>query len=359
MFNNDVRLRALKTLAEALAPIEQKKAILYFSAGMQRSGQDNQVELRAAINAAVRANVSIYPIDTRGLQAVVPGGDARQASGRGEALFSGRGVAQQFAQLVRLAGHADVARRGHRRARLHRHQRLRRRVRARAARHVGVLPARLQQHQSREGRPVPPHPGPREARAASASKRAPATTPIATSRTPAGTTARPSSRSSCSRRCRPPICRCWSPAAGSAWRPTATTCRSRGRPGSAVPVASGKRHGYARRARHGPRRTRQSGRPLPGDAGPAVGHRREARRQQVLYQSGVTLPPGRFSVKVVVRENTTGTMGSFEAPITVPELEAGRRSRSARSCSARSSRQPHRGDATIRWSATASSCCRT
>jgi hypothetical protein len=42
--------------------------------------------------------------------------------------------------------------------------------------------------------------------------------------------------------------------------------------------------------------------------------------KQVLYQSGVTLPPGRFSVKVVVRENGTGTMGSFEAPVTVPEL---------------------------------------
>ena len=89
----------LKTLAAA-RPIEQKKAILYFSAGMQRSGQDNQVELRSAINAAVRANVAIYPIDTRGLQAVVPGGDARQASGRGQSLFSGRGVQQQFAQLA-------------------------------------------------------------------------------------------------------------------------------------------------------------------------------------------------------------------------------------------------------------------
>jgi VWFA-related protein len=100
MFNNDVRLRALKTLAEALSPIEQKKSILYFSAGMQRSGQDNQVELRSAINAAVRANVAIYAIDTRGLQAVVPGGDARQASGRGQSLFSGRGVQQQFDQLA-------------------------------------------------------------------------------------------------------------------------------------------------------------------------------------------------------------------------------------------------------------------
>jgi len=50
-FNNDVRLRALKTLAEALKPIQQKKAIIYFSSGMQRSGTDNQVELRAAVNA--------------------------------------------------------------------------------------------------------------------------------------------------------------------------------------------------------------------------------------------------------------------------------------------------------------------
>src|SRR6185503_20532504 len=48
-FNNDVRLRAIRTLAETLAPIEQKKAIVYFSAGMERSGQDNQVELRSAI----------------------------------------------------------------------------------------------------------------------------------------------------------------------------------------------------------------------------------------------------------------------------------------------------------------------
>jgi hypothetical protein len=43
--------------------------------------------------------------------------------------------------------------------------------------------------------------------------------------------------------------------------------------------------------------------------------------KQVLYQSGVTLPPGRFSVKVVVRENGTGKIGSFEAPLTVPELK--------------------------------------
>jgi len=43
--------------------------------------------------------------------------------------------------------------------------------------------------------------------------------------------------------------------------------------------------------------------------------------KQVLYRTGVTLPPGRFSIKVVVRENADGRMGSFEAPIVVPELK--------------------------------------
>ena len=35
----------------------------------------------------------------------------------------------------------------------------------------------------------------------------------------------------------------------------------------------------------------------------------------------MTLPPGRFSLKVVVRENTSGLLGSFEAPVIVPELK--------------------------------------
>lgn len=43
--------------------------------------------------------------------------------------------------------------------------------------------------------------------------------------------------------------------------------------------------------------------------------------KQVLYQSGVTLPPGRYTVKAVVRENSTGLMGTFEAPVIVPELK--------------------------------------
>lgn len=99
LFNNDRRLRALQVLAEALAPVQQKKSIVYFSSGMSRSGSDNQIELRATVNAAVRANAAIYAVDTRGLQALVPGGDASQGSGRGSALFSGRGAARQFDRM--------------------------------------------------------------------------------------------------------------------------------------------------------------------------------------------------------------------------------------------------------------------
>src|SRR4029077_5974720 len=43
--------------------------------------------------------------------------------------------------------------------------------------------------------------------------------------------------------------------------------------------------------------------------------------RQILYQTNVTLPPGRFTVKVVVRENGGGLTGTFETPITVPELK--------------------------------------
>lgn len=105
IFNNDRRLRAMRVICEALASVEQKKAILYFSAGMSRSGSDNQVELRAVVNAANRSNISIYPVDSRGLTAVVPGGAAggggRGGGGRGggSSVFSGRAMLSQFSTL--------------------------------------------------------------------------------------------------------------------------------------------------------------------------------------------------------------------------------------------------------------------
>jgi len=98
LFNIDRRLRAIEDLSKALAPVVQKKSVIYFSSGMSGMGADNQVELRAAIDRAVKANLSVYPVDARGLEAVVPGGDARQASASSSDVFSGRALTRQLDQ---------------------------------------------------------------------------------------------------------------------------------------------------------------------------------------------------------------------------------------------------------------------
>jgi VWFA-related protein len=111
IFNTDRRLEALRALAESMAQVDQKKSIIYFASGMDRTGVENQSELRATINSAVRSNVSIYTLDTRGLQAMVPGGEAQQASLRGTSPYSGKSTLNQYNSnfttqetLVTLAG---------------------------------------------------------------------------------------------------------------------------------------------------------------------------------------------------------------------------------------------------------------
>ncbi len=90
IFNTDRRLQALRAVAEQVANVPQKKSLIYFSSGMQRTGIENQSELRAATNAAVIANLSIYTLDIRGLQALPPGGEAQNASLRGTSAYSGQ-----------------------------------------------------------------------------------------------------------------------------------------------------------------------------------------------------------------------------------------------------------------------------
>jgi VWFA-related protein len=96
IFNTDRRLEALQSLADSLARIEQKKSVIYFSSGMDRTGIENQSQLRNAVNRAVRSNVAIYPMDMRGLQAIIPGGEAQQASLRGTSAYSGASVRNAF-----------------------------------------------------------------------------------------------------------------------------------------------------------------------------------------------------------------------------------------------------------------------
>jgi VWFA-related protein len=87
--NTDRELFALRAISKSLEKITEKKSLLYFSGGISRDGIENQASLRAAINAAVRANLAIYSVDTRGLQAVTPMGDASTGSLRGTGAYNG------------------------------------------------------------------------------------------------------------------------------------------------------------------------------------------------------------------------------------------------------------------------------
>jgi VWFA-related protein len=320
-FNNDVRLRALKTLADAMKPIQQKKAIIYFSSGMQRSGTDNQIELRAAVNAAVMANVAIYPVDSRGLQAIVPGGSARQASRGGVNAFSGRGVANQFNQiaaqqetLTTLAsdtggsaftdtndfGEAftqvvkDISSYyilGFASSNQSRDGRFRR-ISVRLKNKSGVkVEARNGYYADRDFTHTAK--GDREVQLQEQ-----LTTQIPSTDVPLFVTAG------------------WFRLAADRYYVPVSVAV----PGSAVPPSNEKITldvaGFIRDERGAPvGRIRDTLTVPPATAGGLAA-------RQVLYQTGVTLPPGRFSIKIVVRENTTGQMGTFETPIVVPELKA-------------------------------------
>jgi len=95
IFNSDLKLAALEDAARKLAQYPEKKALVYISSGIQKNGVDNQSQLRATVNTAIRANVAFYPIDARGLSALVPGGDATQAGAVGSGLYSGAGQRTQ------------------------------------------------------------------------------------------------------------------------------------------------------------------------------------------------------------------------------------------------------------------------
>ena len=96
--NTDRQLYALRTIAKSLEKITEKKSLLYFSGGLSRDGIENQASLRSAVNAAVRANLAIYSVDTRGLEAVTPLGNASTGSLRGQGAYNGSALANNMQQ---------------------------------------------------------------------------------------------------------------------------------------------------------------------------------------------------------------------------------------------------------------------
>ena len=339
-FNNDVRLRALKTVCQELAPIQQKKALLYFSAGMNRSGEDNQIELRNATSTCNRGNVSIYPVDTRGLQAVAAGGSA-SSRGNGRSLLTGSGMrgfqqinqsqetlttlaadtggraftdtndfGDAFARVQRdLAAYYLLGYSSTNPARDGRFRRITVRVNANRPELKGLsVEARLGYYAGRSFSNT--NNRDREAQlddqlqAAVSSTDVPMVVGTGYFRQQGG---------------------------GQGQDPRDPRANNRGFerfyvpiavavPGFAVPVAANATEvqidvkGEVR-----DEQGRVIGRLRETIKVPSGGAETLAGRQ-VFYQSGLSLPPGRFVVKVVLRENTGGAVGSFEAPIFVPQL---------------------------------------
>jgi hypothetical protein len=83
-------LSALQTAVTDLGPLPEVKTLVYFGSGLRLTGADNMAQLRATVNAAVRANVTLNPIDARGLVATPPLGDASRASPGGIGMFTGK-----------------------------------------------------------------------------------------------------------------------------------------------------------------------------------------------------------------------------------------------------------------------------
>ncbi|HET6955216.1 MAG TPA: VWA domain-containing protein [Vicinamibacterales bacterium] len=90
ILNTDRQLSALQTAATMLRGLPEQKALVYFASGLRLNGVDNQAQLRATTNAAIRANVALHPIDARGLVAQAPLGDATRPSPGGIGMFSGQ-----------------------------------------------------------------------------------------------------------------------------------------------------------------------------------------------------------------------------------------------------------------------------
>src|SRR5439155_22701853 len=94
--NTDRELYAIRTIAKSLERVDQRKSMLYFSGGLTRQGIENQASMRGATNEAVKTKMAIYSVDSRGLEAMPPVGNASEGCLRGTAAYSGGAKASQL-----------------------------------------------------------------------------------------------------------------------------------------------------------------------------------------------------------------------------------------------------------------------
>ncbi len=89
VFNTDRQLSALQTAARMLGQLNEKKSLIYFASGLRLNGINNQAQLHATVDAAIKAGVSFWPVDARGLVAEAPLGDASQGSPGNANMYTG------------------------------------------------------------------------------------------------------------------------------------------------------------------------------------------------------------------------------------------------------------------------------
>ncbi len=101
IFTTDRGLDALMTAVKTLGSLNEKKSLIYYASGLKLNGVDNQAQLHATENAAIKAGVSFWPVDARGLVASAPLGDATRGSQGGQAMYSGASAMAMVTSMQR------------------------------------------------------------------------------------------------------------------------------------------------------------------------------------------------------------------------------------------------------------------
>jgi VWFA-related protein len=99
IFNTDEKLAAIESLAEMLRGVPGRKSVVHFSSGITGTGIENQAQMMATVAAANQSDVSLYTMDSRGLMALPPGGDATAASPSGSAIYRDAAVSSQISSM--------------------------------------------------------------------------------------------------------------------------------------------------------------------------------------------------------------------------------------------------------------------
>jgi VWFA-related protein len=101
LFTTDRHLNALQTAVQMLGNLNEKKVLVYFASGLNLNGVGNQAQFTATTNAALKSNTSIFTVDARGLIAMAPMGDASRGSAGGIGMYNGASAMAMASGLQR------------------------------------------------------------------------------------------------------------------------------------------------------------------------------------------------------------------------------------------------------------------